>query len=104
MDQNYWVHGRYQSFGILDNRKHVLRKLDLFPSSDEERKTHALLGLLESANLSQRLELASVQSLKLVLFNNPREYVDRNRSMKNVVFWDVTPCGSCNDRSFRRSV
>jgi hypothetical protein len=51
--QDCWVVGFFMSFGILENRKQMIRKLDLFPSSGEGRgKTPTLLGPLEKANLN----------------------------------------------------
>jgi hypothetical protein len=47
--QNCWVSGLYTSPGILNTRKHMVRKLDLFQSSgDEEAPTH--FTPLERAN------------------------------------------------------
>jgi DNA mismatch repair ATPase MutS len=51
--QKNWGYKLYQSSGILKIRKHKVKKLDLFPSSGDEKKTSTLLGLLERANLNQ---------------------------------------------------
>jgi hypothetical protein len=33
-----------------------------------------------------------------------RRSLQRRRNVKNGVFWDVTPCGSCKNRRFRRNL
>jgi hypothetical protein len=49
--QNYWGSRLCPSSGIK-NYNPTFRKLDLFPSSGEERKTHTLLGPLERDSLN----------------------------------------------------
>jgi hypothetical protein len=45
--QNYWVSRFCPSSGVLTGKKTSFRKLDLFPSSGEERETPTLLALIE---------------------------------------------------------
>jgi hypothetical protein len=42
--QNDWISGFCPLPGILSTRKHNVRKLDLFPSSNDGRETPTLLG------------------------------------------------------------
>jgi hypothetical protein len=64
-------------------------KLDLFPSSGEGRETHTLLGLCESI-FKIWMNIVRILDFRF----------SRRLTMKNVVYWDVTPCGSCKDRRF----
>jgi hypothetical protein len=57
-----------------------------------EQKHHHLEGCGE---LQQQLQEDPDFLLKCVRFE-----VFTTVTMKNDVFWDVTPCGSCKDRSF----
>jgi hypothetical protein len=41
-----------------------------------------------------------VRSIRYKKFNNVRFEVFTAVTMKNGVFWDVTPCGSCKNRRF----
>jgi hypothetical protein len=48
--QNYWVSGLCPLSGIVTLKNVMFQKLDLFPSSGEEKGTPTLLGLLERAD------------------------------------------------------
>jgi hypothetical protein len=56
--QNYWVFGHFPSSGILGNREHDVRKLDLFPSSGVKGKTPIQLGPLDTAKLNHWIEVS----------------------------------------------
>jgi hypothetical protein len=60
--QNYWVSGLCPSSGILNTTEKTFRKLDLFPSSGEGKKTPTLLGPLERANLQSTGPVIKVTS------------------------------------------
>jgi hypothetical protein len=64
---------------MLENT--TFRKLGLLPSSGQGRKTSNVLGPLERVNLSEvRFEVFTAVT------------------MKNCVFWDVSPCGAFKNR------
>jgi hypothetical protein len=47
---NHWVYGLFPSSGVLND---LLRELNLFLPSGAQRKTPALYGSIEGANLKQ---------------------------------------------------
>jgi hypothetical protein len=53
---------------------------------------HSLSGPIHNPVQSIKLLLALVSTVDLVRFE-----VSIVVAMKNVVFWDVTPCGSCKN-------
>jgi hypothetical protein len=50
--KNYWVPGLHLSSRIVNTRKYNISEIGSVPSSDEERETCTLLGLLERASLN----------------------------------------------------
>jgi hypothetical protein len=50
--KNHWVYVLCLSSGILNIRKHMFRKLNLFPSSGEGREIPTHFGPLEKENLN----------------------------------------------------
>jgi hypothetical protein len=67
-------------------------------SADVSEK-HAV-SIIKVARIGELVFLSSMLGL-LVTANVVRFEVFTAVTMKNGVFWDVTPCGSCKNRRFR---
>jgi hypothetical protein len=54
----------------------------------------------EATNIKLSIWTAKRQNCFLIDNNFVRETVTRAAYLKNGVFWDVTPCGSCKNQHF----
>jgi hypothetical protein len=83
-------HDACSQFFKMDIRRHVIFKDVVTTESYKVTEAHKTIVI----SLSTR-----INNINLVRFE-----VFTAVTMKNGVFWDVTPCGSCKNRRFRRNL